>query len=266
MKLQQIRNAALRISYAGKTFLTDPWLAGKGAMGTIASTPFRCRYPEQEHLPMPLCDLPMPVEKVLEGVDACIVTHVHPDHIDMAADGTVGAMLPKNMPVFVQSDADAAVLRRSGFARVELLSETSAFGDIRLVKTPGLHGTEQPCGPSCGVVFRHPAEPTLYVAGDTIWFDGVAATLAACRPDVIVLNACAAELVDYGRLIMDDADVEKVCAACPEARVIVSHMDTVAHASITRASMRERLARRGLSDRVLMPDDGETYDFPGRSA
>ena len=115
MKLQQIRNAALRISYAGKIFLTDPWLAGKGAMGTIASTPFRCRYPEQEHLPMPLCDLPMPVEKVLEGVDACIVTHVHPDHIDMAADGTVGAMLPKNMPVFVQSDADAAVLRRSGF-------------------------------------------------------------------------------------------------------------------------------------------------------
>ena len=66
MKLQQIRNAALRISYAGKIFLTDPWLAGKGAMGTIASTPFRCRYPEQEHLPMPLCDLPMPVEKVLE--------------------------------------------------------------------------------------------------------------------------------------------------------------------------------------------------------
>ena len=233
MKLQQIRNAALRISYAGKIFLTDPWLAGKGAMGTIASTPFRCRYPEQEHLPMPLCDLPMPVEKVLEGVDACIVTHVHPDHIDMAADGTVGAMLPKNMPVFVQSDADAAVLRRSGFARVELLSETSAFGDIRLVKTPGLHGTEQPCGPSCGVVFRHPAEPTLYVAGDTIWFDGVAATLAACRPDVIVLNACAAELVDYG---------------------------------LTRGSMRERLARRGLSDRVLMPDDGETYGFPGRSA
>ena len=49
------------------------------------------------------------VEKVLEGVDACIVTHVHPDHIDMAADGTVGAALPKNMPVFVQSDEDAAV-------------------------------------------------------------------------------------------------------------------------------------------------------------
>ena len=266
MKLQQIRNAALRISYAGKTFLTDPWLAGKGAMGTIASTHFRCRYPEQEHLPMPLCDLPMPVEKVLEGVDACIVTHVHPDHIDMAADGTVGAALPKNMPVFVQSDEDAAVLRRSGFVRVELLSEVSAFGDIRLVKTPGLHGTEQPCGPSCGVVFRHPAEPTLYVAGDTVWFDGVAATLAACQPDVIILNACAAELVGYGRLIMDDADVEKVCAACPEARVIASHMDTVAHASITRASMRELLARRGLSDRVLMPDDGETYDFPGRSA
>lgn len=266
MKLQQIRNAALRITYAGKTFLTDPWLAAKGAMGPMAATPFRCRHPEQEQLPMPLCDLPMPVESVLEGVDAYIVTHVHPDHIDMAADGTVGAALHKNVPVFVQSEEDAAVLRRSGFVREEVLTETSVFGDIRLAKTPGLHGTEQPCGPSCGVVFRHPAEPTLYVAGDTVWFDGVAATLAAYRPDVIVLNACAAELIGYGRLIMDDGDVQKVCAACPEAQVIVSHMDTVAHASITRASMRERLAQRGLSGRVLMPDDGEAYDFPLRSA
>lgn len=181
---------------------------------------------------MPLCDLPLPVEMILKGVDACIVTHIHPDHIDMAADGTVGAPLHRDIPVFAQSDEDAGVLRRSGFARVEVLTETSAFGDIRLVKTPGLHGTEKPCGPSCGVVFRHPAEPTLYVAGDTVWYDGVAETLAAHRPDVIVLNACAAELVDYGRLIMDDEDVEKVCRACPEARVIASHMDTVAHATI----------------------------------
>ena len=266
MKLQQIRNAALRISYAGKIFLTDPWLAAKGALGTFAGMPFRCRRPEQEHLPMPLCDLPLPVEMILKGVDACIVTHIHPDHIDMAADGTVGAPLHRDIPVFAQSDEDAGVLRRSGFARVEVLTETSAFGDIRLVKTPGLHGTEKPCGPSCGVVFRHPAEPTLYVAGDTVWYDGVAETLAAHRPDVIVLNACAAELVDYGRLIMDDEDVEKVCRACPEARVIASHMDTVAHATITRRDMRERLARRGLADRVLLPDDGEVCEFPRRTA
>ena len=109
MKIQQIRNAMVRIRYAGKTFLTDPWLAPRGSMGTFRDYPmFRCR-PERLDLPLPLCDLPMPVADILTGVDAYIVTHVHPDHIDMAADGSVGAPLDKAVPVFVQSEEDAAV-------------------------------------------------------------------------------------------------------------------------------------------------------------
>ena len=48
MKIQQIRNAMVRIRYAGKTFLTDPWLAPRGSMGTFRDYPmFRCR-PEEE--------------------------------------------------------------------------------------------------------------------------------------------------------------------------------------------------------------------------
>ena len=86
-------------------------------------------------------------------------------------------------------------------------------------------------------------------------------SLASFRPDVVVLNACAAELEDYGRLIMDDHDVAMVHKAAPCARVIVSHMDTVAHASITRATMRERLQKLGILDAILMPADGESLSF-----
>ena len=203
----------------------------------------------------------MPVADILTGVDAYIVTHVHPDHIDMAADGSVGAPLDKAVPVFVQSEEDAAVLRRSGFARVEVLGEETVFAGIRLSKTPGRHGTIIPCGPSCGVVFRHPDEKTLYVAGDTIWFDGVAESLRRYRPDVVVVNACAAELLDEGRLIMDDADVAALHAARPEARIIVSHMDTVPHAALTRQDMDQALRRRGIREAVFMPDDGQSADF-----
>ena len=32
LHIQQIRNAMVRISYAGKTFLTAPWLAAKGGV------------------------------------------------------------------------------------------------------------------------------------------------------------------------------------------------------------------------------------------
>ena len=106
MKIQQIRNAMVRIRYAGKTFLTDPWLAPRGSMGTFRDYPmFRCR-PERLDLPLPLCDLPMPVADILTGVDAYIVTHVHPDHIDMAADGSVGAPLDKACLLYTSDAAD----------------------------------------------------------------------------------------------------------------------------------------------------------------
>ena len=43
--------------------------------------------------------------------------------------------------------------------------------------------------------------------------------------------------------------------------VIASHMDTVAHASLTRKTLKAALERRGLASRVLMPDDGEMLNF-----
>ena len=42
---------------------------------------------------------------------------------------------------------------------------------------------------------------------------------------------------------------------------IASHMDTVAHASLTRKTLKAALERRGLTKRVLMPEDGEVYVF-----
>jgi len=85
--------------------------------------------------------------------------------------------------------------------------------------------------------------------------------MALLKPDIVVLNTCAARFKTFGRLIMDDTDVESVCRAVPNATVIASHMDTVAHASLTRKTLKTALERRGLAARVLMPDDGEAYSF-----
>ena len=97
MKITQIRNATNRLVYAGKTFLIDPWLS-PSHMFTFADVPGHpLHIPDQvkEHLPMPFYDLPMSTEEILKDVDCVIVTHLHPDHIDISfADGTVGAPLP----------------------------------------------------------------------------------------------------------------------------------------------------------------------------
>lgn len=261
MKITQIRNATVKIEYAGKIFLTDPWLVEKGGLGTFREFSFYCIDPAHETIPMPICDLPFAVDDVLSGVDALILTHVHPDHIDMEKDGAIGHMLPKQLPVFVDDVEDAHILLKSGFTDITVLYSNSAYGDVSLAKTPCHHGSKIPMCHACGVVFSAPGEKTLYIAGDTIWYDGVREALLKYKPDVVIVNACAATLKIYGRLIMNADDIARVHETLPQAKIVASHMDNVAHATLGRQDIREFIERNNLSDSVLVPDDGETLSF-----
>ena len=180
MKIQQIRNAMVRIRYAGKTFLTDPWLAPRAAWGRSATIPCSAAAPNGWTCPCPLCDLPMPVADILTGVDAYIVTHVHPDHIDMAADGSVGAPLDKAVPVFVQSEEDAAVLRRSGFARVEVLGGDRLCGHPpqQDARTPRHHHPPagRPAAWSSGILTKRRSMWPVTPSGSTVWPKACAVT------------------------------------------------------------------------------------------
>ena len=266
MEFQQIRNATIRLEYAGKTFLVDPWLAGKGEMGSFNDLGQGGQAPDAARaaIKMPMCRLPFDVEKILSGIDAYIVTHIHPDHIDMdLAAGTVGKGLDKQVPVYCQSHDDAAILEKSGFKQITVLSgQGNSWNGLKFIKTPARHGTIVPCGPASGVLLQAPGEKTLYIAGDTIWYDEIRKTLETYHPDVIITNNCGAELTGFGRILMDDNDLGEVCQTCPEAIVIASHMDTIAHASLTRATLRQKLADKGLAGRVRIPADGEKIVIP----
>lgn len=83
MEFTQIRNATVKISYAGKKILIDPWLAEKGAVPGFGGT-------INEHIRNPTAELPIPVKQIVD-VDAVILTHDHPDHWD----DTAGTPSPK---------------------------------------------------------------------------------------------------------------------------------------------------------------------------
>ena len=51
-------------------------------------------------------ELPIPVEELLDNVDAVIITHLHEDHWDAAAV----ELIDKNMPLYVQNEEDAEKL------------------------------------------------------------------------------------------------------------------------------------------------------------
>ena len=125
MKIRQIRNATLRITFGGVEFLVDPWLVSKAEGFTFGQGPFASEVvdPAQLDIVMPMCELPMPLADVLSGVDAYVLTHLHPDHFDMAADGTAGAKLDKAVPLFVQNDTEVAVMKRSGFKDVQTFTD-----------------------------------------------------------------------------------------------------------------------------------------------
>ena len=256
MKFQQIRGATSIITFAGKKFLLDPFLADKGTLPPVPSP--------RDATPNPLVDLPLPVASIVD-VNAVVVTHMHHfDHFDAAARQAI----PKAMPMFARNGAEARDMRALGFTDVTPLAEAGiGFGEIVLHRTEAMHGLGEAAArnwrerglpaTACGVVFTAPGEQTLYVAGDTVWYEGVREILALHRPGVVVLNAADARFYDETPILMDADGVLEVARAAPWATLIASHMDAVNHARLDRAGLRAFVAATGLWERVRIPEDGE---------
>jgi len=60
---------------------------------------------------------------------------------------------------------------------------------------------------------------------------------------------------------MDKKDVHEVYKAAPRATIIASHMESVNHAMLSRKELREFIDEKGMTQRILVPEDGEAYSF-----
>ncbi len=261
-QIQHIRNATFKLMYADTVFMIDPLLADKGAYPGFEGT-FR------SELFNPTVDLPIPVDEVIADVDAIVVTHVHLDHWDDAAQKN----LPKDIPLFVQNDADATVIRGQGFSNVQVLHEgPTEFRGVNLSKTAGQHGSDvlfgmpdlaARLGVVMGVVFEAPQRKTVYVAGDTIWCEGVDEALEKHNPDVIVLNTGNAIVsgLEEHPIIMGKEDTLRAASAAPNAIIVAVHMDAINHCALSRVELRQDVKGKGIEDRVLIPSDGEVLKF-----
>ena len=133
------------------------------------------------------------------------------------------------------------------------------WNGVRIVRTAGRHGTGrigELMAPVSGFVLVAEGEPVLYIAGDTIWCEEVAAALDSHRPDVVVVNAGAARFLEGDPIVMTADDVVAVARHAPEARVVVVHLEAVNHCPMTRADLHQRLHDEALADRVTVPEDG----------
>lgn len=260
MKLKQIRNATIIITYANKKFLIDPMLAEKGIYPPFPGT-------HNQHLNNPIVQLPVSMEEIL-NVDAVIVTHIHLDHFDPVAIETI----PKDMKIFAQNEDESNQMKEAGFKNIEILTEEGIlFGDIKLIKTPAKHYSDDSipelfrqlntADESCGVVFKHKDEKTLYIMGDTVWYDELKNVFAKYNPEVVTVNAGNAQFIDGRYLIMSKDDFLEATKEAPNAQFVATHMEGVNHLMVSRKELRKYSEEKGFSNRLSIPDDGETVEF-----
>ncbi|MGD8191116.1 MBL fold metallo-hydrolase [Brevibacillus ginsengisoli] len=250
MKLQVIRHATLLLSIKDQNILVDPMLGPKESAPPIINSGNTRRNP--------LVDLPSNLP-IWNEIDALLITHCHRDHLD----DTAKEILPKHLPVFCQP-TDVATLRDAGFTDVIPIQDTFKWNNITITRTNGQHGTGEigkAMGNVSGFVLAANEEPTLYIAGDTIWCDDVREAITSFQPSVTVLNAGAAQFIKGDPITMDAKDVREVCHHVPNSKVVAVHMEAINHCLLTRDELRSELERSDLINRVSIPLDGEVLYF-----
>ena len=250
MNVQLLRHATLLVTISGKKLLVDPMLSKAGAMPPISNSPNQNRNP--------LVELPLKLD-LQEDMDAVLLTHMHSDHFDAAAV----RQIPKSKLIICQPE-DEDKLKELGFLAVQSVQDKFCWGKITIHCTGGQHGTgeiAEKMAPVSGYVVETVGEPSLYIAGDTIYCREVATALAQYQPEVIVVNAGGARFNVGDPITMTAQDVAKVCRAAPKSRIIAVHMDAINHCLVSRNGLARDLRQEGLVTQVLIPQDGEKLNF-----
>jgi L-ascorbate metabolism protein UlaG (beta-lactamase superfamily) len=190
----------------------------------------------------PTVELPIPVEEVLRGLDAVLVTHRHRDHLD----GTAERLLPRDVPTFCQPD-DASALVDLGLD-VRPIDDALDWNGLVIHRVPARHGSgaiAEAMAPVSGFVLDD-----LYLAGDTVWYEDVEATIDRHRPRVAIVNAGGASFLEGGLIVMGVDDVREVAARVPV--VVCVHMEALNHCLLSRAELAAAVPG------IRIPRDGET--------
>lgn len=247
MQIQLIRNATMRITYAGHLFLADPFFAPPFTRPSFTG-----------RSPNPLIELPLTPDEIMDGIEMIIVSHLHSDHFDPVAQ----ELLPKNLPLFCQP-GDADTIRTKGFENVRPLADAATWQGITITRVAARHGSSAPVlgdmGQGSGYVFQAENEPTVYWCGDTVWYEDPQATVRQFAPEVIITHSGGAVWGPEQELIvMDAAQTVAVCEAS-QAIVLAIHTEALDHCLTSREELREAARRAGVAHRVVVMGDGEIW-------
>lgn len=249
IQIDFIRHATLTLHMGGVNILVDPMFSNKGEMDPVGNAASSERIPM---VPLPFSESTL--QEKLKHVDAVIVTHTHRDHWDTKAQ----SFLNKELTLLCQPP-DEEKLKQQGFINVIVVKDEIEFKGIKIHRVGGQHGTGDigsRMGPVSGFVLAD-AGRKIYIAGDTIWCNEVDQTIKTHKPDVIVVNAGAAQFNQGDPITMNSKDVINTITASQSAKVVAVHMETINHCLLKRDDLRKELETANLLKNCVIPSDGQ---------
>ncbi|QZE12864.1 MBL fold metallo-hydrolase [Halosquirtibacter laminarini] len=239
------RNATMRIKHFGIHILTDPMLSDKATFMSFVT-------PEQNL--NPTVDLPMPLDRIIEGIDMVLISHLHPDHFDAKAM----EVLPKTLPIVCSKD-DSNAIKEMGFIEVIGIEDSTTWRGIRFTKTGGKHGVDElkdQLGEVVGFVLEAPGYETLYWVGDCILDNQIRKNIHKYNPKIIITHSGGAIYLGEHQILMNGDDTIEIAKQVPDAKIIAVHLDALDHCLESRTTLKTKVKEQEVKN-IYIPLDGQ---------
>lgn len=243
-RLTLIGGPTVLIEYAGLRLLTDP---------TFDHAPHDYALP---HVTLHKTGDPAIEADNIGRVDTVLLSHdQHADNLD-----TSGREFLSRAGRVLTTKAGAGRLggNAEGFAPWASI-ELRAPGGVRVTATPARHGPagiEPFSGDVIGFVLEAANAPTVYVTGDTVWYDGVAEVARRFKAGIVVLFAGSAQTRGPFNLTMNVNDAIETAHAFPQATIVPVHCDSWAHFTQNRDDLARSFRALGIEPRLRLLTPG----------
>jgi L-ascorbate metabolism protein UlaG (beta-lactamase superfamily) len=193
------------------------------------------------------------------AVDIILVSHdQHFDNLDHAGR----AFLPHaKLTYTTRSGAERLGQGATGLAPWETATFRSQSGQpVHITATPARHGpagiepmSSEVVGFAVGL--DQPGD-TIYVTGDTVWYEGTAEVARRFAPRLVIVFAGSAKPRGPFRVTMDNNDAIETAHAFRQARIVIVHNQGWAHFTESQADAVQVFDMFGLTSRLQALEPG----------
>lgn len=235
------------IEFGGVRLLTDPTFDPAGSEYTTPVYTLRKTAP-------PAID-----RNALGRIDAVLLSHDHHfDNLDRA-----GRALLQHAGAVLTTEAGAGRLGPPaiGLSPWQNTGVPGGDGGVRVTATPARHGpADGDRGPVIGFLLADAAQPasSVYVSGDTVWYDGVAEVARRARVGCALLFMGAARVREVGpaHLTLTAEEAVHAARALGDAPIVPLHFEGWGHFSEGRAEIEAAFEAAGLTARLRWLEPG----------